>query len=161
MKIYGGKIAPIALSIFTLVGLSVFAFSADESAKKDWANKGRNFMISRMKKALDLTDDQVAKITTLFKNFKSSMDPLIKTKVKDQMDLRDKLFIGGTDTEIKPLLNAVNADNEKIGEARKNLKDSLNAVLTPTQQAKLLVMRDGMRFHRRHWRDSFRGEDFQ
>jgi|GEM_PF-3036537 len=151
----------IVLSVLTALGLYVLAYSEDGDIYKDWDKNYGEFMINRMKKEMNLTDEQITKVTLLFTSFRSYMLPLIKTNVKDMMDLRDKLFIGATDADIRPFLSSVNADNAKIAEAQKNFRDSLDAILTPIQQAKLLVMRDEMKFLRRYWRCDFSEQDFQ
>ena len=133
----------VSLAIFALLGIAAFSYS-QEPVNGPGFERGKGdtgkFMMDRMKERLGLSDDQVAKLKPLFISFRSNVSIVMKDKVKNEMDLRDELFIGGSDKDIKPLLDNVYADQAKMADIRKGFFESVKTILSPTQQAKCLMM---------------------
>jgi Spy/CpxP family protein refolding chaperone len=74
--------------------------------------------LDRMKKNLDLTDDQVAKLKEVFEGQKAAMQPIASDKSLSPKERREKM---------KPLMEET--------------KTKINAILTPEQQAKFEAAR--------------------
>ncbi len=123
----------------SMVLVAVFCislFSYAEEGKKDMHEKDR---IVKMKEKLGLSDDQVTKIKAVFADSKKNIEPLKKQYEADLKSLKDKVKAGVADSELKILLDALQADDQKMMDARKNIMEQMKAILTPLQQAKDII----------------------
>jgi hypothetical protein len=124
----------MSMVFFMAFSASVFTFADD--GKKDGRDNDR---IGRMKEFLGLNDDQVTKIKLIYDDSKTRLEPLQKQLGADLKALRDKVKAGAPDADLKPLMAAVQADNQKLMDSRRIELDQINAVLTTLQQAKLMA----------------------
>ncbi len=109
-----------------------------------------------LKEKLGLTDDQESQLKDLFK---SQMDEtkLLKDKVRLDTDtLRLKLDSKASDDEIKDTLDKLKAEKKELQAAHEKFQAKLDSILTPKQQAQMLLDHGG--FHRGGWgRDGMMG----
>jgi hypothetical protein len=113
---------------------SMFTFAAD--GKKDARENDR---IARMKEMLGLSDDQVSKIRQISTDSMTRIEPLQKQRQTDLKALRDKVKAEAPDADLKVLMAALQADDQKLVDARKIEMDQIKAVLTTLQQATLMI----------------------
>ena len=98
--------------------------------------------MDKLKEKLGLSDDQVSKLKDLFKSQGETMKPL-RDQMKIDMDtLQQKVDTKASDGDVKKLLDKLEADQKEMQAGREKMKDQLRAILTPTQQAKMVL---GMR----------------
>jgi Spy/CpxP family protein refolding chaperone len=96
-----------------------------------------------MKKKLDLTDGQVSKLKALFKSQQAEMKP-IREKMKTNMDaLRKKREAKASEADLKTALDKLAADRQSMQELRKKHQEQIRGILTPEQQAKMVLDRPG------------------
>jgi len=136
------KLIPM-LALGLLVGLSTTSLvsAKDKEAKgpKECSPKA-GAMGDRMKERLGLTDEQAAKLKDLRESNQKEMRAL-QDKVQDETTaIKRKLRDGAGDSVLKPLLDKLQADHETLQAKRKANMDKMREILTPTQQAKMLVM---------------------
>ena len=114
--------------------------------------------IVRIQEKLGLTDDQVKKIKAIGESTRKALEPLQKQQADDVKAIREKLNAGGTDADLKPLLEKLEADHKSIADARKAELDQIREILTPIQQAKAVV---ALSEKMGHWKDGkkFRGHE--
>jgi Spy/CpxP family protein refolding chaperone len=99
--------------------------------------------LEKMKENLSLSDDQVAKLKALFKSHREEMKPL-QEKVKADMDaLGKKKEAKASDAELKAALDALSADQKNVQELRQKHQEKIRGILTPEQQAKMVLNRPG------------------
>jgi Spy/CpxP family protein refolding chaperone len=98
--------------------------------------------MDKMKEKLGLSDDQAAKLKDLFKSQMEANKPL-RDQMKIDMDtLQQKVDMKASDGDIKKLLDKLDSENKEMQASRDKMKDQLRSILTPTQQAKMVL---GMR----------------
>lgn len=98
--------------------------------------------MDKMKEKLGLTDDQASKLKDLFKNQMEANKPL-RDQMKIDMDtLQQKVDMKASDGDIKKLLDKLDGEQKQMQASRDKMKDQLRSILTPTQQAKMVL---GMR----------------
>jgi Spy/CpxP family protein refolding chaperone len=99
--------------------------------------------LDKMKEKLGLTDSQAAKVKDLFKQQRESNKPL-RDQMKIDMDtLQQKVDAKASDSELKDLLDKLQKDRESVESARKKMVDGMRDILTPTQQAKMVLSMKG------------------
>ncbi len=135
MKVLTGSVA-VGL-ILAFAGLTY----GDDSkpADKGGHEKGAVGFILGMKDKLGLTGDQTDKLQALSDNEKKEMKPLFDQAAADLKTLVDKVKAGAKDDEIKAVLDTLSGDRQNIETARKKYTDSVRDILTPTQQAKIVI----------------------
>lgn len=152
--------AALAAALLAPGLLAVGARAQDDDAGTEMAEphdaaKGNHpMMAERMKKRLELTDDQAAKFKDAMKARHDAMQPLWKQAKDDMKKLGEQLKAKAPDTEIQASLDSLKADHKAVAAEEDKFQDSLS-FLTPTQRAKLLIgatrmRRGGMRGHRAH-----------
>ncbi len=115
---------------------------AEEEGSMMGNEKGGVNQVEKMKEKLGLSDSQASKLKDLFKKQREDMTPL-RDQMKIDMDtLQQKVDMKAPDSEIKKLLDKLDADRKGMESGREKMKDQLRAILSPTQQAKLVL---GMR----------------
>ena len=158
------KIWLAGLLAATLVGAAVGVYADDEKAPAGHDNSpamGQGMdggmmpeggWIDKAKKKLGLTDDQASKLKDLFKSQMESNKPL-RDQMKIDMDtLQQKIDTKASDADIKKLLDKLDAEQKEMQTSHEKMKDQLRSILSPTQQAKLvLVMRKRGMGMMEHW----------
>lgn len=107
-----------------------------------------------MKKKLNLTDDQASKLKDLFKGRMEADKPLRDQMKIDVDTLQQKVDTKASDGDIKKLLDKLDAEQKQMQASREKMKDQLRSILTPTQQAKMVL---GMRKMGRGMMDRWKG----
>jgi Spy/CpxP family protein refolding chaperone len=90
-----------------------------------------------LKSALNLTDDQIAKLRDLRKAELAALKPLLEQWRANRQALRDKVQAGGDAAEIGKLVLAGEALRKQIQESRESYHKQALAILTPAQQTAL------------------------
>ncbi len=98
--------------------------------------------LDKLKEKLGLTNDQAAKLKDVFKSQMEANKPLRDQMKIDVDTLQQKVDAKASDADIKKLLDKLETDNKQMQAGREKMKDQLRAILTPTQQAKMVL---GMR----------------
>jgi len=106
-----------------------------------------------MKEKLGLTDEQAAKMKDIWKSQQETMKSLRDQERVDMALLRQKVDAKASDSEIRTVLDKLSADRKAIQEAQESMTKKMKSILTPTQQAKMLLgvahhmegMRGGMK----------------
>jgi Spy/CpxP family protein refolding chaperone len=96
-------------------------------------------MADQMKKRLELTDEQAAKLKDAMKAHADEMKPFadqVKSLVKKLAgQIKDK----ASDADVQGSLDALKAARRAMAAAQDKFQDSLEGFLTPTQRAKMAV----------------------
>ncbi len=95
-----------------------------------------------LKSALDLTDDQIAKLRELRKGEWEALAPIREQLRTNCQAYRDKLRAGGDPAEIGKLALACQEVRNKAQQIRESYHKQALAVLTPTQQAALAKLEE-------------------
>lgn len=105
-------------------------------------------MAEKMKEKLGLTDDQAAKFKAAMKAHGDAVKPLHE-KLRDGMKkLHGQVEAKASDADIKATLDSLKSTRKDMEAAQEKLHAEVSTILTPTQQAKMLL---GM-MHRMHER---------
>ena len=115
----------------------------------DGGSADHPMMGDRMKKRLELTDDQAAKFKDAMKAHHDAMQPLWESAKASMKKLGEQLKAKAPDSEIQASLDALKANHQAIAAEETKFQDGLS-FLTPTQRAKMLMgamrmRREGMR----------------
>jgi len=150
-----------ALMAGTLVGSALTVFAQDSQppaggdngpqAGQDGGHPGMGeggpqgmMNLHRMKDKLGLTDDQVAKLKTLFDSQREAGKPLMDQTKIDMDTLQQKVDTKASDVDLKKALDVLSGDRKAMEANRQKMEDQLRQILTPFQQAKwVLSMRMG------------------
>jgi len=142
-----------AFMTFALVGsaLTVFAdqdqpAAGDDGGHPQMGDGGpRGMNIEKMKDKLGLTDDQVTKLKTLFESQKDA-NKALRDQMKIDLDtLQQKVDSKASDGDLKKALDALSTDKKAMDANRQKMEDQARQILTPSQQAKMVL---GMMEHR-------------
>jgi Spy/CpxP family protein refolding chaperone len=96
----------------------------------------------RMKEKLGLSDSQATQLKTLFKKQMEGNKPLRDQMRIDMDTLQQRVDLKASDSDIKKLLDKLEAERKEMDSSREKMKDQLKTILSPTQQAKMVL---GMR----------------
>jgi Spy/CpxP family protein refolding chaperone len=110
-------------------------------------------MQEHLKKHLELTDDQAAKLKDAMKAHHDAMKPLWDKVRADTRKLGEQVKAKASDSDVQASLDALKADHKAVAEADQKFHESLS-FLTPTQQAKMLL--GMMRMRREHMKGPMR-----
>lgn len=146
------KIWLAGLLAASLIGAAWTAYADDDQAPAGGdppamgqgmdGGMGGGWMMDRAKKNLGLTDDQASKMKDLFKSQMEANKPL-RDQMKIDMDtLQQKVDLKASDADIKKLLDKLDGEQKEMQASRDKMKDQMREILTPTQQAKMVL---GMR----------------
>lgn len=95
--------------------------------------------LEMMKKMLSLSDDQTSKLKALFEDENAQMKYL-HSKVMDEIAvLQKKVDSKAPDKELLDSIGILMADQEKIEESQREVRTKMAAILTPLQQARLML----------------------
>lgn len=164
------KIWLAGLMAATLAGAVFTAYADDDQASTGGADKpgmgrgmddgmGGGMMgghLDRLKEKLSLTDDQVSKLKDLFKGQMEANKPL-RDQMKIDIDtLQQKVDMKASDGDIKKLLDKLDTEHKQMTDSREKMKDQLRSILTPTQQAKMVL---GMHMRGRGMMNRWKGHN--
>lgn len=122
---------------------------ANQGAKPDHAK-----MVERMKKHLELTDDQAAKLKEAMEAHHKAMQPLWQ-KAKDAMKkLHEQVKAKASDSDIQATLDTLKDAHKDVAAEEEKFHDSLG-FLTATQRAKMML--GAMHMRREHMMRGRRG----
>ncbi len=107
--------------------------------------EGENGRLEHMKKELGLTDAQTAKLKTVMKKEREA-NKTLWDQVKIDLDtLQQKVDTKASDSDITNVLDKLKSDRKQLREAQENSMERMRSILTPMQQAKMvLMMKDKM-----------------
>ncbi|HVZ81552.1 MAG TPA: Spy/CpxP family protein refolding chaperone [bacterium] len=103
-----------------------------------WGKDGGK-KLEMMQKKLDLTDDQVSKLKELYQGQKDANKSLRERLKADMKSLRDKVDAKASDSDLKSVLDSLSQDRQDLQAARQRMADKMRGILTPTQQAKMVL----------------------
>jgi Spy/CpxP family protein refolding chaperone len=95
--------------------------------------------ILEIKEKLGLSDEQVAKLKTLLESEKAELTPLVKKQLADLKTLDEKVKANAPDDELDPILDNMETRRQNIESAKSKYIGQARAILTPTQQAKVVL----------------------
>jgi Spy/CpxP family protein refolding chaperone len=113
--------------------------SGDKMEMKGDHGDGKDRM-DRMKEKLGLSDSQAAKLKEAFKKQMEANKPLRDQEKIDVDTLQQKVDSKASDSDIKDLLEKLKADRKQIQDAQERSMEKIKTILTPTQQAKWVLM---------------------
>jgi Spy/CpxP family protein refolding chaperone len=120
--------------------------SADKSDKA-MAEQGHHRAAGFMKKKLGLSDEQAKKLETSWQERRKAVKPLMEQLRTALKKVHGELEIGASDKDIQAALDQVEKTRGAIRAAAEQSKKTMDSILTPTQRAKMLVMREKMMRH--------------
>lgn len=95
--------------------------------------------LGMLKKKLGLTDSQADKLKDLFKK-QMEENKTLRDQAKVDMDtLQLKVDSKASDDEIHKLLDKLDSEHQSLQSSREKMKAKIREILTPTQQAKMLL----------------------
>jgi hypothetical protein len=116
------------------------AAPAADDKGADNGDKMEGKMLEHMTKALDLTDDEVAKVKAEGESNRAAMKPL-RDKVKLDMDsLKVLVDKKASDSDLSAAIATFKTDRKAVEAQQSAHMDALQAILTPMQQAKGIFM---------------------
>jgi len=113
-----------------------------DGAKPDHAK-----MVERMKKHLELTDDQAAKLKAAMEEHHKAMQPLWQQAKDSMKKLGEQLKAKAPDSDVQASLDSLKSAHKAVAAEEEKFHDSLS-FLTPTQRAKMLM--GAMHMRREH-----------
>jgi len=148
---------------FAAVGLMIAPMAMAAEAEKP-AGPGHE----RMGKMLDLTPDQQAKLKTIGEEQRKVMAPLREAMETQMKELKELVDAKADDAKLIAKMDQIKKTRDSIETSQKKFQEQRDAVLTPTQKAKQMLMMgrmgrqgpDGMgpQGGRRHWGEEKEGE---
>jgi len=130
------------VGVFTLSGMSLQA-----EMKKDHGERGWN--AEKMQKKLDLTPEQTAKLKALRDADKETFKPLMEKQKELMKTLSSQVDAKAGDADLQTTLNDLKANREALRQQMEQAQAQKAAILTPTQQAKMLLGQK-KRMHEKH-----------
>jgi Spy/CpxP family protein refolding chaperone len=139
------KMNGMSLGVLVLLlsfGFAVLSYAEGPGAGPGPMGRGDGAgFILKMKDKLGLTEDQVKQLQAVVESEKEEMGPLFEKISADRKALEDSLKAGAKDADLKVLLDNLEMDHQNIGTAGKRFRGQIRGILTPTQQAKIVVDR--------------------
>ena len=127
--------------IALLVGAPLTAVRADDTpAPAEAGMKDHHWDQAKMQKKLNLTDDQTAKMKTLHESQESAMKPLMEKERELMKKLQEQVKSKAADNDIQTTLNDLKTNRTAIRDQMEQFQTQKAGILTPTQQAEMLLM---------------------
>jgi Spy/CpxP family protein refolding chaperone len=127
-----------------------------ENGDGDWQVIAR---FLELKDRLALTDDQIDRLAAVQKEMKDEGKDNRKALGEDFKQLADLVKSNGSDDDIKALLEKMKKDKKAAEMTKEKFMDKIQSVLTPTQQAKMVLdMRPMWGKGMGHWGDHDKGD---
>jgi|SRR5665213_314391 len=101
-----------------------------------------------LKKKLDLSDSQVSRLKDADKGQRQAAKLLMDKAEADKASLKVLVDEKASETDLTAALNAMEADHKALKEGAEKKIELLRSILSPLQQAKMVLM---MQNHRGHW----------
>jgi Spy/CpxP family protein refolding chaperone len=141
-------ICVVVLASLMSVPLSVMA-SPDTHKEDSQAavESGQRRMADRMKEKLGLSDEQAKKLEAAWKEHREAVEPLREQLHKTLRKVHGVLEIEASDKDIQAALDQVEKARGALRAENERLKKTMETVLTATQRAKMMVMREKMMRH--------------
>ena len=117
---------------------------ADKDHAKAVAESGHHRMADRMKEKLGLNDEQAKKLDAAWQEHRKAVESLQEQLHKALRKVHGELEIEAPDKDIQTALDQVEKARESLRAEADKLKKNMEALLTPTQRAKMLLMREKM-----------------
>jgi Spy/CpxP family protein refolding chaperone len=95
--------------------------------------------IDHAKDKLKLSNDQVAQLHKAVDDEKNRIVPLREDMKTQIQSLAQKLKAGAGDDALKPILDQIDQDRQDLAADQQKTTEAIRAVLTPTQQAKVIL----------------------
>ena len=149
-----------AFGALSLAAAGVTARAAQSATETHDAGSGfrrGGFMLGRMARALDLTEDQKASVKALMAEQRKAVEPLRAQHRELRQQIRQQLDSGNPDpAAVGRLTIQAHTVGEQLRDARAQMKDKISALLTPEQKTRLdaLEKAHGGRGHRGFGRHS-------
>ena len=100
-----------------------------------------------MKEKLGLSDEQSQKVEAAWKGHREALKPLREQLRKAVKKVRGELDIEASDKDIQAALEQVAKARKALSAKEEELRQALDAMLTPAQRAKMLLLREKMMRH--------------
>ena len=138
------KFAPLTLAALSLffTAPAIYAVADDDQASPAMEHQGHDhgdWDEGKMKARLGLTDDQVAKLKDLRTTSKEAFKAIMEKDKGLIARLNDQVVNKASDSDIQTTLNDLKANRNAMRDQMEKMQDQKDAILTPTQQAKLLL----------------------
>jgi Spy/CpxP family protein refolding chaperone len=115
---------------------------ADEKPQAGQMEKSRGEWKDMWKEKLGLSDDQSKKMKAAFESHKATFESL-RAKRKDAMStLKNQVEKKASDADIKSTLDSIQSIDSSMKAEHEKLRAETDAILTPTQRAKMLIGRN-------------------
>jgi Spy/CpxP family protein refolding chaperone len=111
------------------------------------AESGHRHAAPWMKEKLGLNDEQAKKLDAAWQEHREAVKPLREQLHKALKKIHGVLEIEASDKDIQAALDQVEKARGSLRAETDKHKKIIEALLTPTQRAKMLVMREKMRHH--------------
>lgn len=134
MKKEISKLILMGIVLGLVISAVTLSYSNQWNKDRDDGNR-----IINMKEKLTLSEDQVAKIQDVQAISDKNLDKLMQKQEDDTETLSAKIKAGASDKELKSLLDVLQKNSIKIMDAKKNDMQKVLSVLTPMQQAKVII----------------------
>jgi Spy/CpxP family protein refolding chaperone len=102
-------------------------------------------------KDLGITDDQKAKLKSIREAQEKALKPIWRKQRDLSMKLRDQLEDKASDSDIQHTLSDLKANRETLETEGKRFMSQREAILTPTQRARMMLARERWGGRRGHW----------
>jgi Spy/CpxP family protein refolding chaperone len=129
------------------LALTAVVWAEEEAGDQDHPGMGHGMdggmmgqdHLGMLKKKLGLTDDQSEKLKALFKK-QMEENKTLRDQTKIDMDtLQLKVDSKASEDEIHKLLDKLDTEHRSLQSSREKMKGKVREILTPTQQAKMLL----------------------
>ena len=145
--------ALVAFGVLSVAAAGVTAGAAQKAGEGHGGPGFRRggFMLGRMARALDLTDDQKASVKALMEEQRKAAEPLWQQHRELRQQIRQQLDSGSPDpATVGRLTIQASGVGKQLRDARAQTKERLAALLTPEQKTRLdaLEKARGWRGHR-------------
>jgi Spy/CpxP family protein refolding chaperone len=134
------RMAIAALGVATTVWGAPL-LNAHETDKGSHKGKGHG---EGMMKDMGMTDAQAEKFKAARKANMEAMKPLMEKQKLDVDSLKVLVDKKASDNELKAAIASVKADHQAIDDQRKKQHETMGAMLTPLQEAKMIIRMGGM-----------------
>jgi Spy/CpxP family protein refolding chaperone len=125
--------------------------AANEGDAHQWKHdEGRNHM------DLGITDDQKAKLKTVREAQKTALRPLWRKQRDLTIKLHDQLEDKATDAAIERTLADIKANREAMKSAAERFQSQKDAIFTPTQRARMILVHEKMGHRHEGWREKIK-----
>jgi Spy/CpxP family protein refolding chaperone len=101
--------------------------------------KEHHWDVKKMQKELGLTDDQVTKLQTITDSEQEAMKTSMDKNKELMTKLENQVKSKANDTDLQATLDDIRASHKATSDQMEQFRSQKDAILTPTQQAKLLI----------------------